>query len=368
MSLRLLALNLALSAVVSVSAFSVMSTHAMLQQGTCLFTGASTSAEYDLPEDAPKRNSEDSSSSRLPAEMEEALSDARRERFEMEEEAKQRFVSGDDLHLLRQKVLGLREDLKEARANGATALVTDLEFAILEAQQVDAEFVYSVSKERMCVAQEAGLSEEALMWEREAKMARSVLPQFNLDGLWVGKYSEQGFEMINVTYAGPHGDTLIARKLTCKKNVPKGQVTFQVDLSDKATMGSNNLEPIELKQGAAKQWGSRFLHRYAGKGQVSAEGFRNSQWMEGHLILVNEYFSFAWLPIGHQVFFGRPSAELTLKLLKESHETSPKDPARDFLRKCLEETESLEEEMEDRGDPFFSHDQHDYYHHEGCFE
>jgi len=61
---------------------------------------------------------------------------------------------------------------------------------------------------------------------------RSVLPQFNLDGLWVGKYSEQGFEMINVTYAGPDGDTLIANKLTCKKNVPKGQVIFQVDLND----------------------------------------------------------------------------------------------------------------------------------------
>lgn len=365
MSLRLLALSLALSTSVTVSAFSVLPQQ---HRATSLYTSASTSAEYELPEDAPERNSKDASSSRLPAEMKATLSEVRRERYEMEEEAKQRFVSGDELHVLRQKVLGMREDLKEARGLHATSRVHELERAILQAQQVDAEFVHSVSKERMAVALEAGLHEEATMWEKESKMARSVLPQFNLEGLWVGKYSENGFEMVNVTYAGPNKDTLIAYKVTGKKNVPKGQVTFQVDLSDGKGSGNEKLDPIELGEGAAKQWGSRFLHRFAGQGQVSAEGYRNSQWMEGHLILVNEYFSFAWLPIGHQVFFGRPSAELTLKLLKESQQTKSEDKVRDFLNKCLEETESLEDEMEIQESPFFSHDQEDYYQQEGCFE
>lgn len=30
-----------------------------------------------------------------------------------------------------------------------------------------------------------------------------------------------------------------------------------------------------------------------------------------------DYFSFAWIPLEHQIFFGRPSPELTLKMLKE---------------------------------------------------
>ena len=366
------AILLAVSMTASISAFTaryppqpaLLSRRSRVAQHPPLFTSASTSAEYELPEDAPKRNGGDTSS-RLPETSGSPLSETRRHRYQMEEQAKQRFVSGDDLHLLRQQVLGLREKLTAARREGANGRVQELERTILEAQQVDAEFVYTVSKERMSVALEAGLHEEAQMWEEEAQMARSVLPQFNLDGLWVGKYSEKGFEMINVTYVG---DTLIAHKVTGKKNVPKGQVTFQVDLSLEPSSSAEKLEPIELGEGAAEQWGSKFLHRFGGQGQVAAEGYRNSQWMDGHLILVNEYFSFAWLPIGHQVFFGRPSAELTLKLLKETHYANSEDKVRDYLTKCLEETESLQDEMEAHESPFCSHDQQDYYNQQGCFE
>jgi hypothetical protein len=298
-------------------------------------------------------------------EAEATMSETRRLRYELEEQAKTRFVSGDELHMLRQEVLVLRKQLEQARKKGATSKVHELERKILNAQGADAEFVYSVSKERMAIALEAGLKEEAKQWEQEAMIARSVLPQFNLEGLWVGKYSEHGFEMINVTYVG---DTLVAHKVTGKKNVPKGQVTFQVDLSLGPSSSSQKLEPIELGEGAAKQWGSKFLHRFGGKGQVAAEGFRNSQWMDGHLILVNEYFSFAWLPIGHQVFFGRPSPELTLKLLRDSKYGNSNDKIREYLTKCMEETESLEDEMEVQDSPFHSHDQQDYYNQEGCFE
>mgnify|MGYP005854797191 CR=1 FL=1 len=335
---------------------------AQTQRSSSLLFSTSTSAEFELPEEGPeRRNSRDS---RTP-EAESVVSEVRRLRYQREEQAKKRFVSGDELHVLRQEVLGLREKLTEARKLGATGRVQELEMAIIEAQQVDAEFVYSVAKERMGVALEAGLHEEAREWEKEATMARSVLPQFNLEGLWVGKYGDHGFEMINVTYVG---DTLVAHKVTGKKNVPQGQVTFQVDLSVSPSDDNKQLEPIELGESAAKQWGSKFLKRFAGQGQVAAEGYRNSQWMEGHLILVNEYFSFAWLPIGHQVFFGRPSPELTLKLLRESKYGNSDDNIREYLTKCLEETESLEDEMEVQDSPFNSHDQQDYYNQEGCFE
>ena len=92
----------------------------------------------------------------------------------------------------------------------------------------------------------------------------------------------------------------------------------------------------------------------------------NSQFLEGQLILVNEFFSFAWVPIGHQVFFGRPSPELTLKLLKASEEssaTSDIDQARVHLGRCMEETQNLLEE-EDAAPTT----KQDYYSTEGCFE
>jgi len=293
------------------------------------------------------------------------MSEVRRRRLRDEEEQSSRFVTGDDLHELRQQVLGLRQELEYARKLKARDRVEQLERAILKAQQVDAEFIYEVSLERMDVAQSRGKFQEAERFRREAAKARSALPQFNLDGLWVGKYGDEGFEMINVTYSG---DTLIATKVTgMSKNVPQGEVTFKADLSPRSR--NNVLEPIELGPEASDQWGIRHLSRFAGQGQVSAPGYSNSQWMDGQLILVNEYFSFAWLPFAHQVFFGRPSAELTLKLLRESRSRKfAGDLAREHLARCWEETEHLDDEMEVNDGLFRSHDQQDYYNQEGCFE
>jgi hypothetical protein len=308
-----------------------------------------------------------------------------------------KFVKGDDLHRLRHQVLALRLELQEARRNGDAERVRDLERAIMKTQQVDAEFVYTVSLEREELAHKAGNVLEANRFHERAMEARSALPQFQLEGLWVGKYGEeQGYEMINVTYSG---DTLLAHKVTSgTKHVPRGAETFRVDLAPQFAEESNNrnaaknhnrhtsanvdgerqqqehqevLSPIELGDSAAEQWGCKYLQRFAGEGQVASEGYQDSQWMEGQLILVNEYFSFAWLPIGHQVFFGRPTPELILKLMKdETKRESANDhlsPARSFLEKCWEETEHIEDDMEaDR-------QQHStstsfYYDQEGCFE
>ena len=149
--------------------------------------------------------------------------------------------------------------------------------------------------------------------------------------------------MINVTYVG---DTLIAYKLTGDKNVPKGEITFKADLSPETDV---TLEPIELTSTASKQWGMKQLIRFPGKGQVASEGFRNNQWMEGQLIMVGDYFSFAWVPIGHQIFFGRPSADLTLKMLKDSQSASAGanlDHMRELAARCMQETTVMLEEEE----------------------
>ena len=182
--------------------------------------------------------------------------------------------------------------------------------------------------------------------------------------------------MINVTYSG---DQLIATKVTGDKNVPKGEVTFTANLSLDAP-GRKDLEAIKLSDEASKQWGYKYLPRFPGDGQVAAEGFINNQMMDGQLILVGDYFSFAWIPIGHQIFFGRPSAELTMKMLKESKmaeygaldKGSPNVLAemRYFIERCYEETQILmdDEEVMNDGEFIFSIDDENYFTQTGCFE
>ena len=122
-----------------------------------------------------------------------------------------KFVAGDDLHRLRHQVLAMRLELQEARRNDDADRVRDLERSIMKTQQVDAEFVYTVSLERQQLAQQAGDLFAAQRFHEKAMEARAALPQFQLEGLWVGKYGEeQGYEMINVTYVG---DTLYAHKV-----------------------------------------------------------------------------------------------------------------------------------------------------------
>jgi len=275
----------------------------------------------------------------------------RQRRIEAEEDAMSRFAHGDDLMQLRKDVESMRLDLLDARSAGDVSRMNELKVQITRAGAKDAEFIYELATQRMKLAEREGLEEEAERYRDEAMAARGVLPQFNLEGLWVGKYGPNGYEMINVTYTG---DTLVAYKVTGDQNVPKDEITFTADLSPEATEEAG-LEPIVLTDEAAKQWGTSHLPRFPGQGQVAAEGFVNNQFVDGQLIMVGEYFSFAWVPMSHQIFFGRPSAELTLKMLKDSRMKElgsgvegMKDVAemRAHAMRCLEETELLEEDME----------------------
>ena len=164
------------------------------------------------------------------------------------------------------------------------------------------------------------------------------------------RYGEYGYEMINVTYTGD--DTMIATKITGDKNVPAGKVTFTVDLAPviSPTTGQlTHLEPIELDNKAQKQWGKKYLPRHLGKGQVAGENFANPQWMEGQMILVGRFFSFAWVPIGTQIFFGRPSSDLTIKMLKEAKEEDPVAIMRNAAQNMWEETHWNELDFDDEG-------------------
>jgi hypothetical protein len=198
--------------------------------------------------------------------------------------------------------------------------------------------------------------------------------------------------MINITYANG-GHTLVATKVTGDENVPRGAVTFTVDLAPLSYSGSDaaagpptavaprppsrerGLDPIELDADARRRWGRRYLPRHPGRGRVASADFANPQWMEGQMILVGEFFSFAWVPIGMQIFFGRPSAELTIRMMREAEEGRRKgnggDDAKDrddvgemrnVAMSMLEETYWVEKESSDDsvgGDCFGG---------EGCFE
>uniref|UniRef100_A0A6U3S517 Uncharacterized protein n=1 Tax=Ditylum brightwellii TaxID=49249 RepID=A0A6U3S517_9STRA len=308
-------------------------------------------------------------------------SEERLARISREKRVQSLFLQGDDLIELRQNIQAMKMGVSEAKRDGDLTRVQKLEKAIQQAQVMDAEFAYAMAKDQMEFAESKGNTKEATAYRQEAMAARSCIPHFNIEGLWIGKYGEHGYEMINVTYAG---DTLIATKVTGDENVPKGEISFTADLSPKLPSDEGSLEPIALTEAASKQWGIKNLMRYPGKGHVASKGFVNKQWMDGQIILVGEYFSFAWLPIGHQIFFGRPSAELTLKMLKKHKMAELSKPAshgdenvddlaemRAFAMRCMQETQLLEDEEyfhNDDRELFFASDDEKYYQQEGCFE
>ncbi|KAL3803355.1 hypothetical protein HJC23_009319 [Cyclotella cryptica] len=253
----------------------------------------------------------------------------------LEDEARLASVytpAGSDAYWdLRDEIAQLEADLdvarsvlsgRRGRAAGGEG-VKAIEAMLRRKQARDPEHVYRVTSAAARVAQRMGRDEEAKRYLEESHRAKKMMPQFNLEGLWVGKYGSHGFEMINITYVGDH---LIAYKVTGDHNIPRGEVTFTADLSPPDYSGSGNdsngppsLDPIVLSEPSAKKWGTKRLPRYPGKGQAAEPGYKNAKYLEGQLVVIGsgEYFSFAWIPLEHQIFFGRPSPELTLKMLRE---------------------------------------------------
>lgn len=303
-----------------------------LPRSTSLFVASS-------PENSNSHNSQRDVSDYYPLQPIK-VSKERRDRIRNEKRNLKRFLQGNDLIESRNEVSKLQKTLKKAIRDLDAHKVRDLRQQISQEQKKDAEHVYQEALKNLEDTKLKG-SEDISSFEEEVKYARDAIPHFQLEGMWVGKYGSHGYEMINVTYVG---DTLVAYKVTGDKNVPKGEITF------KAYLGSEDaprLTPIELTKSASKQWGVKHLTRFPGEGQVAAEGFQNAQYMDGQLIIVGEYFSFAWVPIGHQIFFGRPSPELVLKLLRESRTATPNDDLnsmRDLATRCMDETKIIEEE------------------------
>ena len=177
-------------------------------------------------------------------------------------------------------------------------------------------------------------------------------------------------------------------QVTGDKNIPRGEITFTVDLSptfvpndddddDYEEKGSSDqrlsfsqLEPIQLSELSAKKWGTRRLSRFRGQGHAAEPGYTNRQYMEGQLVVIGKgtYFSFAWVPLEHQIFFGRPSPELIVRMLKEgggsrltagvgldvpSLDANVKEQT-EYVDRCFEVTCDVlwEESLEGKVDPY----------------
>mmetsp|Transcript_15143 Transcript_15143/g.31303 ORF Transcript_15143/g.31303 Transcript_15143/m.31303 type:complete len:409 (-) Transcript_15143:139-1365(-) len=305
-------------------------------------------------------------------------SSERKLRIQKEEENRQRFVKyGNDLWNMREFMGKLSRKLLKSINVGDREKENEIRAELRQIEHQDPDLVYRVELEKLQKARSEGRDDDAMRHSIIASAARSTLPQYNLEGLWIGKYGQHGYEMINVTY---QGDLLVAYKVTGDKNVPRGEITFQADLDplhrgmgadssgdSSSTPTVEELQPISLTEKAAKKWGTSQLPRHRGLGQVAEAGFKKNQSMEGQLIIIGqEYFSFAWVPIEQQIFFGRPSPELALKMLRESGATSiapakswEKPPTLDsnvkvlkeYIHSCLEKTAESEDDLLS-GDPF----------------
>ncbi|KAL7539198.1 hypothetical protein ACHAXR_011524 [Thalassiosira sp. AJA248-18] len=347
--------------------------------------------DIDLPPASPPHQSTNSNSNSLHQQNEPRSSEfhnleplsttpLRRSRLETEARSNSIYVSSgsNSYWELRDEITQLEKDLASAIDVGVSDdAINAIQTMLRRAKAQDPEHVYKITKGAAWSAERMGRVEQSHMYRMESLKARKMLPQFNLEGLWVGKYGSHGFEMINVTYSG---DQLIAYKVTGDKNIPRGEISFTADLSPNIDDGNMpggqqqqqqpHLDPIKLSESSAKKWGTKRLPRFPGQGHAAEPGFINHQFLEGQLVVIGEgdYFSFAWVPLEHQIFFGRPSPELTLKMLREGGgasltagvglempglEADVKEQT-EFVARCLEVTSDTfwDESVEGKVDPF----------------
>jgi hypothetical protein len=119
---------------------------------------------------------------------------ARRTRLAREHSLHKRFATGEDLKNLRLDLGSLRQNLQWAEAfSNDIGRIQDLNEAINKSQNRDPDYVYTQAFKIMAQVKtmtDASQEEkDALVekWSKLAQGARECLPQFNLEGLWVGK-------------------------------------------------------------------------------------------------------------------------------------------------------------------------------------
>ena len=112
----------------------------------------------------------------------------RQQRIQQEERNGERFVKyGDDLWALRKLMNKLSRKLLKAINVGLRDEEVTIREQLRQAEQQDPELVYKMEMKELKTAKMEGREQDAIQHSRNAYAARSCLPQFNLEGLWVGK-------------------------------------------------------------------------------------------------------------------------------------------------------------------------------------
>ncbi len=115
-------------------------------------------------------------------------SQARRERLDREKENEGQFAKyGNDLWDLRGTMNDLSNQLVEAINSEAEEAERDIRRSLRKVERRDPELVYRTELEAMHDAAREGRTEDEIFHKGRALNARSCLPHFNLEGLWVGK-------------------------------------------------------------------------------------------------------------------------------------------------------------------------------------
>jgi hypothetical protein len=115
-------------------------------------------------------------------------SSARKARMQQDSKNRIRFAKyGDDLWKLREAMNKLSTKLVASIQSGVREKEEDILQQLREVERQDPELVYRLELERLRKAQSEGRTSDAERHSKNAMAARSCLPQYNLDGLWVGK-------------------------------------------------------------------------------------------------------------------------------------------------------------------------------------
>lgn len=115
-------------------------------------------------------------------------SDARRARLGRDQINQQQFAKyGDELWSLRKKMKNLAEQIRGAVTDGSHYQEQLSREKIRQAELRDPELVYEMELLGMELARREGDMKQAEKAGRRALNARSCLPQYNLEGLWLGK-------------------------------------------------------------------------------------------------------------------------------------------------------------------------------------
>ena len=135
----------------------------------------------------------DSAADNSPLLDEQRENSKRKTRLDWEQKAQSQFATGDELRNLRQDIESLHHNLQWAEAMKDENRIADLTKAIKNGQNRDPEFIYNKAFKLISQAKimkDASKEEkDALIekWSKLAKAARECLPQFHLEGLFVGK-------------------------------------------------------------------------------------------------------------------------------------------------------------------------------------